>query len=885
MVNEPMDTENLQQQASNLSVDAIPESADSAVLATDVEMKEASPPAISPPANPSPELKAPESDIVYPIAVLIDELKHEDLSIRLNAIKSLKTIALALGDQRTRDELIPFLDESIDDEDEVLLVLAKELGMLVPFVGGDEYSHFLLRPLENLASLEELFVRDEAVASINEISQNMTQAQVEEFLIPCIARLSEGDWFASRSSATKLYPKAYAKALPETKQQLLVGFDKLCKDETPMVRRTAATALAEFIKIMLPDDIVEHGLKFFLILFNEDQDSVRLLVIDSLITLADSFNAEQNIKYLADPLLQLCNDKSWRVRFMVGEKLVSVANVIKDSNIQIQLGDVAINLLQDQEAEVRGVVCTQLPGLADILPLDILIDKVLPQLQLLSDDPMQYVRAKVAKNITGLCKKFGSEGTIQHLLPIFLRILKDSFPEVRLNIISQLDEINQVIGVDQLSQSLLPAIFELAEDKQWRIRLAIIEHVPLLASQLGVQFYDEKLSNLSMSWLGDPVYSIRQAATVNLKSLIEIFGDEWACKSVIPKIMAMASHPNYLYRITTVFAITTLAPSISPDVIRDLVLPTIETLMSDPIPNIRFNVAKSIESLAPVLNSSESTAPLIKSKIVPILEKLSEDQDRDVRNFADHAFDIISAMTKQFIAASQNTSIFHQFYPNVPSASSSELSSTRIRKDQTVLCVKTMLATAKFLNAIEVPRYLILNTSYGGSNKKIGCSWTQFSGNINAAIDYVALKIDDEYVLYQHDSRAKATYFMFYNEERAEKCMNTPIYYNGIAVELYQTVPLEEGPHIITIPGTNSINIRFVVEAVNNTFIKNGIIYDFSAYKNKSSGKFHTFGMKFLFKKTIDSFEIPAFLEIENFFLALTYRGCKPVFLQLARIL
>ncbi|PVU86708.1 hypothetical protein BB561_006594, partial [Smittium simulii] len=168
---------------------------------------------------------------------------------------------------------------------------------------------------------------------------------------------------------------------------------------------------------------------------------------------------------------------------------------------------------------------------------------------------------------------------------------------------------------------------------------------------------------------------------------------------------------------------------------------------------------------------------------------------------------------------------------------------------------------------IEFKRRLITlkKVSYKGSDKKIGCSWTQFSGNINAAIDYVALKIDDEYVLYQHDSRAKATYFMFYNEERAEKCMNTPIYYNGIAVELYQTVTLEEGTHIITILSTNSINIRYVVEAVNNTFTKNGIIYDFSAYKNKISGKFHTFGVKFLFKKTIYSFEIPTFLEIDKF--------------------
>lgn len=49
-------------------------------------------------------------DALYPIAVLIDELKHEDVVLRLNAIKRLSTIALALGQERTRTELIRFLD-------------------------------------------------------------------------------------------------------------------------------------------------------------------------------------------------------------------------------------------------------------------------------------------------------------------------------------------------------------------------------------------------------------------------------------------------------------------------------------------------------------------------------------------------------------------------------------------------------------------------------------------------------------------------------------------------------------------------------------------------------------------------------------------------------
>ena len=36
-------------------------------------------------------------DSLYPIAVLIDELRNEDVQLRLNSIKKLSTIALALG--------------------------------------------------------------------------------------------------------------------------------------------------------------------------------------------------------------------------------------------------------------------------------------------------------------------------------------------------------------------------------------------------------------------------------------------------------------------------------------------------------------------------------------------------------------------------------------------------------------------------------------------------------------------------------------------------------------------------------------------------------------------------------------------------------------------
>lgn len=50
--------------------------------------------------------------------------------------------------------------DSVEDEDEVLTALSEELGNFVEYVGGPEYGHVLLSPLENLAAIEEPLVRD-----------------------------------------------------------------------------------------------------------------------------------------------------------------------------------------------------------------------------------------------------------------------------------------------------------------------------------------------------------------------------------------------------------------------------------------------------------------------------------------------------------------------------------------------------------------------------------------------------------------------------------------------------------------------------------------------------------------------------------------------------
>ncbi len=56
-----------------------------------------------------------EGEELTPIAILIDDLKNEDIQLRLNSVRRLNTLARALGPERTRKELIPFLAGTIED--------------------------------------------------------------------------------------------------------------------------------------------------------------------------------------------------------------------------------------------------------------------------------------------------------------------------------------------------------------------------------------------------------------------------------------------------------------------------------------------------------------------------------------------------------------------------------------------------------------------------------------------------------------------------------------------------------------------------------------------------------------------------------------------------
>lgn len=290
---------------------------------------------------------------------------------------------LKVGTLALLKRLTDYVIESVEDEDEVLTALSEELGGFVEYVGGPEYGHVLLSPLENLAAIEEPLVREKAVESLNKICKELSQSQVEEHFIPLTVRLSKADWFTSKISATGLYNFPYSKATSPSQEGLRQQFGQLVHDETPMVRRQAANNLAKFVKEMPPQIVIEEMIPLFQHLAGDDQDSVRLLTVEILISIAEVIPKEQQTSHgtLLTALRSLFEDKSWRVRYMVADRfekvwttfakvmkgkadfdISQIAKAVDEETVTRDLVPAFVKLLKDTEAEVRTAVAGQIPG-------------------------------------------------------------------------------------------------------------------------------------------------------------------------------------------------------------------------------------------------------------------------------------------------------------------------------------------------------------------------------------------------------------------------------------------------------------------------------------------------------------------------------------------
>lgn len=566
------------------------------------------------------------SESLHPLAVLVTELKAEDVTQRVRSLSQLSTISIALGPERTQSELLPYLTELIDDEVPVQLELAKQLSSFTAYIGGLKYAHLLFDPLEMLATVDSAEVRNVAVRGIVSVAESASSQVMGEVVLDVAKSLAEAEGVPGRCSATALLALYHSKLGKSGQNEALEVFESLAKDADGQVRKAAADCY--------PALVASAGLSAFdlLGLFASDrEDIVRATAAPGLLALASGLPSGKRSSLLST-LRTLCEDKAVRVRHTVAELFPALGKALgADICVQV-LSPLYVRLVSDSEVQVRTAICAHLSEFVGCMSPEQATVYLLPAIATLADD-IEAVKKGLAAQVSKLANCIGQKPLQDFLLPAVLSLATDPSLEVALSLLTgcvglEAASLAEILGIE---------LGRVLRDMAWRTRLQVCDLLPAYAQHLQSSEFHLYFANSIEKLASDAVFTVRESALRRVAEVAQIYGEKDTEERIFPIFLALKQGKNYISRVTLLKSAVALAPFVSSSYLQASFLPVLVELAKDRVPHVRINAGKAFVSLKPLFSSQN-----IEGELRKVWEMLKNDPDRDVR---DSVLDLFPAQT------------------------------------------------------------------------------------------------------------------------------------------------------------------------------------------------------------------------------------------------
>jgi len=598
------------------------------------------------------------------IAIMIDELMKDDPAIRIKAIRSLPIISKALGAERTRSELIPYITQMIDDDDEVLLVLIEEIYRLLTLklIGGhctvnNRYAFCLIPPFERLCQVEEKIVRDEATLKFGQIIHDMPYRQYpsyfEQYVLPLFKRLCDCEYHTSRISGATLIANAFSKftqllndaqpqapaqaaetetdtetgAVEDTaslctrlqryKSEMRDLLCELCTDNIPIVRRSAIITVGKIVSVLHDkQEVLQHYLPLFKKLANDDQDNVRVFAVDTLIQFSHILSPQEVKEHLIYHIRLLTCDQAWRVRYIASDNFINLCAMLDTRTVRDAMVSYFIKLLKDNEPEVRAVAISKIPGVAKLIGVKLSIETLIPIIcDKLIDDKNKYARASLASIIIPFCYLLPHQIVIDKILSCILRILKDEYPNVRLHVISNICAESECVIEDKDKdadehddedddEEMIEVEVETEVIDEVEVMVEVDEHgneIELDATQLSMPCMDGREHKLVTRKRKRMEKRVEKRRMRGMKK----FDISQLEEAIIPSIMELTLDHDWRVRLGIIEKFPALAKQFGLQFFTERLFSLCLASLEDNVADIRLAAASNLYQIATVFNASQ----------------------------------------------------------------------------------------------------------------------------------------------------------------------------------------------------------------------------------------------------------------------------------------
>ena len=523
-------------------------------------------------------------------------------------------------------EFIPYIQKIINtEEDEVLLAISEELPRFKSYLDGKQMTAVLPLFL-SLLGCEETVVRESTVEGLRKLVPSFTEEQVQKDLIPMVVNISNTEAFQWKVSACYLIRICYPKAGKE-KEKLVNLYFKLCDDDTPIIKRTAAKEFGPLCLIIEKDTVKSEMLNCYKKFMNES-DTVRVTILPSIVQLSKIFQEPDLQKLHIQNINSASIDKSWRVRNELANLYPQFIDYFQN-NPNLDLVQPICTLMKDSETEVKASALKALNQVISKLPADKVTSQIVPTLRGLNNESNKDTKSNIGLLFGPISRIIGYTGFNANLGTMMDTLMKDENAEVRLGVAKSMYDIF-VSSDGSLLSSINSFLGTMQKDAQYRIRECVYDTLARLGIKYGLEIFKNNIEGLFFNYLTDNVASVREIGIKSLSALIKQFGTTWVTSSLIPKLQSHLSGQkiSYLNRMCMIHSVCVCAEYLDAKQNAEFIVPILTKGLKDKIPNVRFYTIKLIEKIIKNLDSSS------KSKLEGSIKALMSDEDSDVKYFA-----------------------------------------------------------------------------------------------------------------------------------------------------------------------------------------------------------------------------------------------------------
>ena len=523
-------------------------------------------------------------------------------------------------------EFIPYMQKIIStEEDEVLLAISEELPRFKSVLDGKQMTAVLPLFL-SLLGCEETVVRESTVEGLRKLVPSFTDEQVQKDLIPMVVNISNGEAFQFKVSACYLIRICYPKAGKE-KEKLVNLYFKLCDDDTPIIKRTAAKEFGPLCLIIEKDTVKSEMLNCYKKFMNES-DTVRVTILPSIVQLSKIFQEPELQKLHIQNINSASIDKSWRVRNELANLYPQFIDYFQN-NPNLDLVQPICTLMKDSETEVKASALKALNQIISKLPSDKVNSQIVPTLRGLNNESNKDTKSNIGLLFGPISRIIGYTGFNANLGTMMDTLMKDENADVRLGVAKSMYDIF-VSSDGSLLSSINSFLGTMQKDAQYRIRECVYDTLAKLGIKYGLEVFKNNIEGLFFNYLTDNVASVREIGIKSLSSLIKQFGTSWVTSSLIPKLQSHLSGQkiSYLNRMCMIHSVCVCAEYLDTKQNAEFIVPILTKGLKDKIPNVRFYTIKLIEKIYKNLDSSS------KTKLEGGIKALISDEDPDVKYFA-----------------------------------------------------------------------------------------------------------------------------------------------------------------------------------------------------------------------------------------------------------